>query len=154
MGYQPLLLVIALAGSALALPVQHRPTPSVKAKAAPAQTSPAMSATLARGQRVYKNVCITCHLGDGGGVPNMNPPLIKTEYVLGDKARLAHIVLAGLAEPIEIDGNDYKQHMPAQDYLSDQEIADVLTYVRNSFGNKASLVRAAEVKAVRDKLPK
>ncbi|MEJ7666236.1 MAG: cytochrome c [Hymenobacter sp.] len=114
----------------------------------------ALTATLARGQKVYKNVCITCHMADGGGVPNMNPPLIKTEYVLGDKARLSHIVLAGLAEPIEIDGNEYKQHMPAQAYLTDQEIADVLTYVRNSFGNKASMVRVAEVKAVRDKLPK
>ena len=153
MSYQPLILIVALAGSALALPAQHRPTPAAKTKA-PAQTNLALTNSLARGQRVYKNVCITCHMADGGGVPNMNPPLIKTEYVLGDKARLAHIVLAGLAEPLEIDGNDYKQHMPAQNYLTDQEVADVLTYVRNSFGNKASAVRVAEVKAVRDKLAK
>jgi mono/diheme cytochrome c family protein len=98
---------------------------------------------------VYKNVCITCHQADGGGLPPINPPLIKTTYVLGDKARLAHIVLAGLAEPLEIDGEDYKQHMPAQNYLTDQQVADVLTYVRNNFGNKASAVQVAEVKAVR-----
>ena len=147
-----LLASLAVAGSALALPAQHRPTPA-KAKA-PAQANIPLAASLARGQKVYKNVCITCHMADGGGVPNMNPPLIKTEYVLGDKARLAHIVLAGLAEPIEIDGNDYKQHMPPQNYLTDQEVADVLTYVRHSFGNKASAVQVAEVKAVRDKLPK
>ncbi len=142
-------LATALAFGTLSLQAQHRPAPKAKAKTA---ANPALAAALTRGQVVYKNVCITCHLADGGGVPNMNPPLIKTEYVLGDKARLAHIVLAGLAEPIEIDGNDYKQHMPAQAYLTDQQVADVLTYVRNNFGNKASAVQVAEVKAVRAKL--
>ena len=146
-------LALVLAGGTLSLQAQHRPTPAAKAKATP-KADPAMAASLTRGAVVYKNVCITCHQADGGGVPNMNPPLIKTEYVLGDKTRLAHIVLAGLAEPIEINGDDYKQHMPAQNYLTDQQIADVLTYVRNNFGNKASAVQVAEVKAVRDKLPK
>ncbi len=145
------LLTFALVGSALSLHAQHRPTPPAKAKAT-TKADPAMAAAITRGAVVYKNVCITCHMADGGGVPNMNPPLIKTEYVLGDKARLAHIVLAGLAEPLEIDGNDYKQHMPAQNYLTDQQVADVLTYVRNKFGNKASAVQVAEVKAVRAKL--
>jgi len=138
------LLTFALVGGALSLHAQHRPTPPAKAKAT-TKADPAMAAAITRGAVVYKNVCITCHMADGGGVPN-------TEYVLGDKARLAHIVLAGLAEPLEIDGNDYKQHMPAQNYLTDQQVADVLTYVRNKFGNKASAVQVAEVKAVRAKL--
>jgi mono/diheme cytochrome c family protein len=145
-------LALALAGGVLSLQAQHRPAP--KKPAAKATTDPATAASITRGAVVYKNVCITCHQADGGGVPNMNPPLIKTQYVLGDKTRLAHIVLAGLAEPIEIDGDEYKQHMPAQGYLTDQQVADVLTYVRNNFGNKASAVQVAEVKAVRDKLPK
>jgi mono/diheme cytochrome c family protein len=144
-------LALALAGGALSLQAQHRPAAKAKPKAG---TDPALAASLTRGAVVYKNVCITCHQADGGGVPNMNPPLIKTTYVLGDKARLAHIVLAGLAEPIEIDGDEYKQHMPAQAYLTDQQVADVLTYVRNNFGNKASAVQVAEVKAVRATIPK
>jgi len=144
-------LALALAGGVLSLQAQHRPAAKAKPKAG---ADPALAASLTRGAVVYKNVCITCHQADGGGVPNMNPPLIKTTYVLGDKARLAHIVLAGLAEPIEIDGDDYKQHMPAQAYLTDQQVADVLTFVRNSFGNKASAVQVAEVKAVRATLPK
>jgi mono/diheme cytochrome c family protein len=147
-------LATVLIFGALSLQAQHRPAghgPAPKAKAK-AGANPALTASLTRGAVVYKNVCITCHMADGGGVPNMNPPLTKTEYVLGDKARLAHIVLAGLAEPIEIDGNDYKQHMPAQAYLTDQQVADVLTYVRNNFGNKASAVQVAEVKAVRTTL--
>jgi mono/diheme cytochrome c family protein len=150
MTFKHLILALGLAGGALSLQAQHRPTP----KKPTAKADPALAGAMTRGAVVYKNVCITCHQADGGGVPNMNPPLIKTTYVLGDKARLAHIVLAGLAEPIEINGDDYKQHMPAQAYLTDQQVADVLTYVRNSFGNKASAVQVAEVKAVRATLPK
>ncbi|MGI4871643.1 MAG: c-type cytochrome [Janthinobacterium lividum] len=140
------LLVAGLLGSSLVLPAQHRP--AAKAKPKPT-TVPALAASIGRGQVVYKNVCLTCHQADGYGVPNLNPPLTKTEYVLGDKTRLAYIVLAGLNEPLEIDGNSYHQAMPAQAYLTDQQVADVLTYVRNKFGNKASAVQAAEVKAVR-----
>ena len=138
-------LLLVLLGGSLMLQAQHRPA----AKAKPKPADPTLAAAIGRGQAVYKNVCLTCHQADGYGVPNLNPPLIKTEYVLGDKARLAHIVLAGLNEPLEIDGNPYHQAMPAQTYLTDQQVADVLTYVRNKFGNKASQVQAAEVKAVR-----
>ena len=104
------------------------------------------------GEKVYKQYCISCHQADGGGVPNMNPPLINTTYVLGDKEHLIKIILKGLNENIEIDGETFANPMPALNVLKDQEIADVLTYVRNSFGNKASAVTAAEVKAVRAKI--
>ena len=107
--------------------------------------------SMAAGQNVFKKYCATCHQADGGGVPNMNPPLIKTPYVLGDKERLIKIVLHGFNENVEIEGEYYKNPMPELSILKDQEIADVLTYVRNSFGNKASAITAAEVKAVRQK---
>ncbi len=103
------------------------------------------------GEKVYKQFCISCHQADGGGVPNMNPPLINTTYVLGNKERLIKIILKGLNENIEIDGETFTNPMPALNILKDQQIADVLTYVRNSFGNKASTVTASEVKAVRAK---
>lgn len=125
---------------------QHKPV--AHKKAAPA--SP-LKAAMLRGKAVYAKTCITCHQADGGGLGNMNPPLIKTEYVLGDKARMIHIVLNGFKEDVEIDGQTYQNTMPAQSYLKDDEIADVLTYVRNSFGNKASMVKAADVKAEREK---
>jgi mono/diheme cytochrome c family protein len=94
---------------------------------------------------------LPCHQSDGGGVMNMNPPLIGTTYVLGDKTQLINILLKGLTKGVEIDGDKYTNPMPAVNYLSDQQIADVLTYVRNSFGNKATLISSAEVKAVRAK---
>ncbi len=112
--------------------------------------SPA-SASIKRGQQVYMSTCVTCHQKDGGGVPRLNPPLIKTEYVLGDKARLINIVLKGLNEPITIDDEKYTNVMPSFAQLTDQQIADVLTYVRNNFGNKASAITVAQVKAQRAK---
>jgi cytochrome c len=102
------------------------------------------------GEIVYKKYCISCHQPDGGGVPHMNPPLINTSYILGDKEQLINIVLNGLKNT-KIEDKTYTNPMPSLKILKDQEIADVLTYVRNSFGNKASAVTAAEVKAARSK---
>jgi mono/diheme cytochrome c family protein len=121
------------------------------------QQQPAgLKAAIARGKKVYEGTgtCLGCHQPDGSGVPNMNPPLVKTKWVLGDKKALAKIVLKGLqGGEIEIDGDKFHNPMPPMEStLTDQEIADVLTYVRNSFGNKASMVTVAEVKAMRAKL--
>ena len=61
-------------------------------------------ASVLRGKKVYEQYCLACHQSGGEGVPRLNPPLIKNEYVLGDKSRLIRIVIKGLNEPIEIDG--------------------------------------------------
>ena len=79
----------------------------------------------------------------------MNPPLAGTEYVLGEKERLIKVVLQGLNEPIEIKGEIYQNVMASHAFLSDQQIADVLTFVRQSFGNDAPAINADEVKEVR-----
>lgn len=108
-----------------------------------------LTASVAAGKKVYTLYCLSCHQLDGSGVQNMNPPLIKTTYVLGDKNKIIKIVLNGFSDNVEIDGNTYSNTMPSLAVLKDQEIADVLTYVRNSFGNKASAVKAADVKKAR-----
>ena len=110
-----------------------------------------LTGSVADGQLIYKKYCLTCHQADGGGVPRMNPPLIKTSYVLGDKARIIKIVLNGFSEQVDIDGDYYSNAMPAFDFLKDKEVADVLTYVRNSFTNKAPAVKVAEVTRLRVK---
>jgi mono/diheme cytochrome c family protein len=107
------------------------------------------TASITRGQILFKNICATCHQADGSGVPRMNPSLIKTKYVLGDKTKLIRVLLLGLNEEVEIEGEYYSNPMPSQAALKDEEIADVLTFVRNSFGNKASAITASQVKAVR-----
>ncbi|MEO6844036.1 MAG: cytochrome c [Ginsengibacter sp.] len=107
--------------------------------------------SITNGEKVYTKYCLTCHQADGSGVPNMTPPLIQTSFVLGDKEKLINIVLKGLKN-VDIDDQTYNNPMPALgSVLKDQEIADVLSYVRNSFGNKASAVTVAEVKTARGK---
>src|SRR3954447_26027854 len=104
----------------------------------------------ASGKQLYTKYCLACHQEDGAGVPNLNPPLIKTSYVLGDKKRLINWVLKGSGDQkVHIDGNYYNNNMPSQATLKDEEIAGILTYVRSHFGNKASAIAPAEVKAVR-----
>lgn len=113
-------------------------------------SQPDIKKSIIAGEKVFKKYCISCHQADGGGVPNLNPPLIKTTYVLGDKKKLIKIILNGLNEEVEIDDEVFANPMPALGpVLKDQQIADVLTYVRNSFGNKASAVASNEVKALR-----
>ncbi len=109
------------------------------------------STPMLRGKVVYTQYCMPCHQVDGSGVPNLNPPLIKTSYVLGSKATLVQILVKGLNKEIEIDGDYYSNPMPSQ-ALSDQQVSDVLTFVRNSFGNKATPVTVTEVKAIKAKL--
>ena len=108
-------------------------------------------ATMAAGKALYATNCMSCHQANGKGIAGLNPPLIKTSWVLGNKTTLINIVLKGFEAAIEIDGETYENAMPAQPQLTNQQIADVLTYVRNSFGNKASAVTAAEVKTARAK---
>jgi len=108
-----------------------------------------LPASVKRGKLVYDQTCLACHQADGSGVPRMNPPLIKTKWVLGDKNTLINIVLKGLNEEIEVEGETYHNAMPPHNFLTDQQIADVLTFVRNSFTNKATAITVAEVKKAR-----
>lgn len=106
--------------------------------------SPVVSSTN-RGKIVYRKFCLSCHQPDGGGVQSLNPPLIGTSGVLGNKARLIKIVRNGLQEHVELDGEYYSNTMPPFKMLTDQQVADVLTYIRRSFGNKATPVYKNEV---------
>jgi mono/diheme cytochrome c family protein len=126
----------------------------VTADAQAKKPTPAAGTAIARGKVVYNQICISCHQQDGSGVPRMNPPLIKTKYVLGDKPTLIGVVLKGLNEEVEIDGEYYSNPMPSQAALTDQQISDVLTFIRSSFGNKASAVTVNDVKKARASLTK
>jgi mono/diheme cytochrome c family protein len=103
------------------------------------------------GKKVYSLQCVTCHQADGLGVPNLNPAL-NSKKIMGDKNKLIGIVINGSATHEEINGIIYNNTMAPNPGIKDQEIADVLTYIRNSFGNKVSMVRVSDVKSVRSKL--
>lgn len=117
-----------------------------------AQTA-SLKASIEKGKTVYVQRCMVCHQQDGGGVPHLNPPLDGASTVKGkDKSRLITILLKGMSDRIEIDGEYYSNNMASNADLSDQEIADVLNYIRNSWTNKtATPVTNAEVKLVRAK---
>jgi mono/diheme cytochrome c family protein len=105
------------------------------------------------GQKIYEQTCLTCHQADAGGVPNMTPPLQKSPYVQGPSVKLIGIVLNGLKDGVEIEGETYSNPMPAfSTVLKDQEIADVLTYLRSHFGNKAGPITVAQVSRIRQGL--
>jgi len=118
----------------------------------PAASPVDMKKSIENGRTIYMQRCLTCHQKDGGGVPHLNAPLDgATAVVANDKAKLIRIVLKGMADRIEIDGEYYSNSMTPQGDLKDQQVADVLTFVRNNWTNKASAVSAAEVKAARGK---
>lgn len=109
-------------------------------------------AVMARGKVVYDKACLSCHMDNGMGVPRMNPSLVQSKYVLGTKTKMIRIVLRGSEEFKNDPDREYKNTMAALPQLSAQEIADVLTYVRNSFGNKASRVTVGDVKYVQARM--
>jgi mono/diheme cytochrome c family protein len=107
-----------------------------------------------KGAEVYSREghCITCHQENGLGLPAASfPPIAKTNWVQGSEERLIKLTLHGLSGPIEINGTTYPGLVPMTPFkgLKDEEIAAVLTYVRNSFGNKATVITPGKVAAVR-----
>ncbi|WP_304516864.1 PVC-type heme-binding CxxCH protein [Cecembia rubra] len=107
------------------------------------------------GKEIYNRdgFCSTCHQPDGRGLSaSLFPPIVGTPWVLGSEERLIKLVLKGLMGPIEVLGREYPGQVPMTPYegmLNDNEIAAVLTFVRNSFGNQASPIRPEKVKEVR-----
>lgn len=89
---------------------------------------------------------------DAMGVPELNPPLVRSELLLNEKTKPIRIVLRGSEELKSEPGRSYKNIMAPLNNLNDQEIADVLTFARNSFGNKAPGITATEVKTAREKI--
>ncbi len=101
-----------------------------------------------KGKGVYDKVCITCHQSTGLGIPGAFPPLAKSDYLNKDVNRAIKGVVKGLNGAITVNGKKFNGVMPAQS-LSDQQLADVLTYVYASWGNSKKVVTPEMVKAQR-----
>jgi mono/diheme cytochrome c family protein/glucose/arabinose dehydrogenase len=115
--------------------------------------SDAAKQQIERGAAVYQSVCGLCHQPTGYGVPNVAPPLAESTWVTGEPERLIRIALHGLYGEIEVNGQKWNLAMPGQGAnpaLDDAKLADVLSYVRNAWGNEASVIDAAQVAAVRE----
>ncbi|MFM6975306.1 MAG: c-type cytochrome [Sphingobacteriaceae bacterium] len=88
------------------------------------------------GKKLYEANCQNCHNSDGNGLAQLYPPLTDSIYLKQNKTKLACYIKYGLSGEIQIAGKAYNAQMPAQKNLSDIEIAEIVTYVTNSFGNK------------------
>jgi mono/diheme cytochrome c family protein len=114
---------------------------------------PAAETTADPGREIYTRYCMACHQASGSGVQGMYPTLQNTDWVHGDKSRLIGLLLNGQQGEITVNGQVFRGVMPTHNYLTDQQIADVLTYVRSNFGNNASAVLPGEVATLRQKQP-
>lgn len=101
------------------------------------------------GKVLYLGTCSTCHQMDGQGIPKVFPPLAKSDYLMADKRRSIEVLLNGLSGKVAVNGAEYNSVMPPMSHMADDELANILTYVRNAFGNTGDAVSIAEVNAVR-----
>lgn len=101
-----------------------------------------------KGKKVYTQTCVSCHQATGVGIASVFPPLAKSDYLNADVNRAIKQVIKGSKGGAKVNGKIYKTPMPAQN-LTDQQIADVLTYVYSSWGNNKKVVTPAMVKAQR-----
>lgn len=108
-----------------------------------------LKASVARGKDVYSAYCMSCHMEQGEGLEGAYPPVAKSDYLMADKKRSIKQVIYGANGEIKVNGVVYNAEMPGID-ITDEEVSDVLNYVRNSFGNKGVAVTPAEVKALRE----
>lgn len=103
---------------------------------------------MALGKTVYDSYCLACHQANGLGIPEMYPPLTDTAW-LSDRERLIGIVLDGLSGPVTVNGESYNEMMPTHNFLSDKEVAAVLSYIGKKFGKIDHPFTPAEVTRVR-----
>jgi nitrite reductase (NO-forming) len=125
--------------------IQNMPEGEKIAKSTVLKTVPEQ---IKAGKAVFGTTCFACHQSEGQGIPHAFPPLAKSDFLNADPKRAIHTVIRGLSGEITVNGSKINSVMPSQN-LTDDEIADVLTYVYSSWGNNKTVVTPAMVKAQR-----
>jgi nitrite reductase (NO-forming) len=104
---------------------------------------------IAAGKALYAGTCSVCHQSNGAGLADVFPPLAKADYLMEDPRRAIEVVLNGLSGKITVNGKTYDSVMPPMSQLNDDEVANILTYVMNDWGNEGPAVSPKEVADVR-----
>ncbi|HJV02132.1 MAG TPA: copper-containing nitrite reductase [Burkholderiaceae bacterium] len=132
-----------------------RAAPNMKAVATAATAAASGNLTVQEqinaGKSLFAGTCSVCHQANGEGLPGVFPPLAKSDYLNADPKRAVGVVLHGLTGKVQVNGKQYDSVMPPMNQLNDDEVANILTYVLNSWDNKGGQIKAADVKAVRAK---
>jgi mono/diheme cytochrome c family protein len=115
---------------------------------------PELKASIERGASVYTEFCVRCHMSEGIDTSNRYPPLAGSNWLTEKRKETIHATKYGLRGDIEVNGVAYRDIMVPQG-LSDEEVADVLNYIMNSWGNKQEMkVTPEEVKTIPKKMPR
>ena len=122
-------------------------------KSTPAIANLTKELQVEKGKQVFMQTCFVCHGVDGKGIPNQIPPLAASDYLMADQERAIRTVLQGLTGEVTVNGKQYNGTMVPLNNLSDDEIANVLTYVKNSWGNTAPAVKNETVRRIRSEAP-
>jgi nitrite reductase (NO-forming) / hydroxylamine reductase len=118
-----------------------------------ASAGQSLEARTAAGRGVYQKVCQACHGVEGQGLPGAFPPVANSDWIAGNKDRLVDVVLNGLSGPITVNGKQFNAVMPPMAYLNDADVANVLTFVLNSWNNPGGEIQMAQVAQVRSGAP-
>ncbi len=105
------------------------------------------------GQAHFSGTCSVCHQANGAGLPGVFPPLAKSDYIAADPKRAISVLLHGLTGKVTVNGTEYNSVMPPMNQFNDDEVANILTYVLNSWGNPGGQIHADDVKKVRAAKP-
>ena len=135
----------------------NRAQPNMAAVATAAKSAHAGELTVdeqvAAGKDLFNGTCATCHQPNGEGMPGVFPPLAKSDYIAADRKRLTSVMLHGLQGPVTVNGKEYNSIMPPMSQLTDDEVAQLATYVLNSWGNPGGHVTKAEAAEARKAKP-
>jgi nitrite reductase (NO-forming) len=123
--------------------------PVATAQQASAKGTLTLAQQIEAGGALYKGTCSVCHQESGTGLPSVFPPLAKSDFLTSNPQRAIEVVLNGLSGPVKVNGETYNSVMPPMSQLNDDEVANILTFALNSWGNNGPAISAAEVAKVR-----
>jgi nitrite reductase (NO-forming) len=114
-----------------------------------AQGAPSKEAQIAAGRALFQGTCSTCHQPDGKGLPSVFPPLAQSDVLKADPKRAVEIALNGLSGPVVVNGQTFNSVMPPMSQLNDDELANIVTFVLNEWGNPGGQITSQQVATVR-----
>jgi nitrite reductase (NO-forming) len=120
-----------------------------KATAAAAGGTLTLADQVGAGKALFNGTCSVCHQSNGAGLPGVFPPLAGSDYLNADPKRAVGAVIHGLSGKLTVNGKEYDSVMPPMNQLNDDEVANILTYALNSWGNKGGQITTSDVKAIR-----
>ena len=107
-----------------------------------------LEASILRGKEIYNGQCANCHMTKGEGIETIYPPLAKSDFLMNETEKSIAFIIKGASEAITVNGIQYNGEMPAFS-MTNEQVSDVLNYIRNTWGNKGEPIKPDQVKEIR-----